>query len=243
MKTSRLLSILACLALGQTSSSAVVVAFWDFNDGFSEADEVPQIVHGATQGSGTLYQQRADTDGNGKGGTSFVDAINAINASDGKSMAWDDVGKGGDNDAEVFVVFSTTGLQNIRFRFDLEGNPDDGITSYDVKYALSPLVDVVNPPDVTGTIKDFDGGTSVSLLNNNLVPAGTNAGFVEVALDFSGETALNNQSTVVIRFDDFKENDGMKIDNVLITADAIPEPSSTALVALGALGLAARRRR
>lgn len=242
----KIYSTLAAGFVLASSASANLVAFWDFNDGFDVADETVQIVHNASQGSGTLYQQRADTDGNGKGGNAFTDATYSINVLDGKSMAWDDVAKSGDNDAEFFLTFSTLGLSNIVVSFDLYGNSAKPIPSFDVKYDTKALVDAVNPGDVVGTIKDFDSGLSTEFLNNQSVPAGTNdPSFQRVIVDFSSATALNNQSIVAIRFDDFDRdtgNDSMRIDNVMVTA--VPEPSAfAALAGVMALGLVALRRR
>lgn len=225
------------LAAGVTSA-AEIIGFWDFNDGFDVANNTPQIVHSASIGSGTLYQQQADTDGNGKGGLAFSQSgfdgsPASITVSDGKSMAWDDVAKSGANDAEFFITFSTLGLTDVEISFDIEGNIDGGIASYDVKYDFNNLVDVTDPGDVIGTIKDFDGGNSTDFLNNQAVPIGTNSGFQRVTVNFG--SALNNQSFVAVRFDDFKENDAMSIDNVLVTA--IPEPGTIALVVI--TGLAA----
>lgn len=207
--------------------SQSVIANWDFNDGYDVGNDTPQIVHSASFGSGTLYQQRADTDGNGKGGNAFDQF--GITSSAGKAMAWDDVGKSGDNDAEVFVTFSTTGYQNINMYFDILGNVDAGILSFDLKYDFNTLVDA-NPADVSGTVKDFNGGTSTSFLNNEALPASINdidADFSQVSISFG--TALDNQNFVAIRLDDFKENDALSIDNVVITGTVIPEPSTYAM--------------
>ena len=227
-------TIIASLCL--TSAHATTIAYWNFNDGFDAPNGSVQIVHNASEGVGTLYQQRADTDGNGKGGVAYAATVA------GKSMAWDDVGKGGDNDAEFFVQFSTTGYKDIVIRFDILGNADQGIISFDLKYDPNALVDITNPPDVTGTIKDFDGSTSTSILNNE--PATTNGTtFIEVNIDLSTTTGLNDQSVVAIRLDDFKNNDAMRIDNFLITATPIPEPSSSALLGFSGIALLLRRRR
>jgi len=234
MKT-RLTAIAAALGLAAASAPASeIIGFWDFDDGFSVANETVQIIHSASIGGGTIYQQRADTDGNGKGGVSFSQGgfdgtPTSINSPADRAMAWDDVAKSGDNDAEFFVVFDTTGYQNIMIRFDIEGNGDSGISSFDVKYDTNALQDVTDPGDVIGTIKDFQGGVSTDYLNNTPAPGGVNAGFVSYSLDFSAVTGLNNQSTVAIRFDDFSDNDAMSIDNVLVTGVAIPEPSTFVL--------------
>lgn len=224
------------------SSSATVIAFWDFNNGYAVADNSPQIVHNATQGSGTLYQQRADTDGNGKGGNAFVDAPNGINATAGVAMAWNDIAKSGANDAEFFIAFSTAGFANVNVSFDLRGNLTI-VPSFDLKYSLAALEDVTNPPDVVGTIKDFASGISTTIYNNNVVNAVDS--FMRVTLDLSAFTDLNDASFVALRFDDWQNgtgNNDMRIDNVLITASPVPEPSSMLLGAIGALGLLRRRR-
>lgn len=241
MKATHFWSFAAALSL-TSSANAAVLAFWDFNDGFAVANETVQIVHNASSGSGTLYQQRADTDGNGKGGVAFVDAANGINASDGRSMAWDDVGKSGDNDAEFFIVFSTAGFQDIQIRFDLQGNADGGIASYDLKYDTNNVQDTMVDLGMGNvTIKDFQGGISNDFLNNTAV--NNPLTFSEITVDLSSVTAINDQSVVVLRFDDWKENDALRIDNFLITGTATPEPSSVALLGLGSCALVLRRRR
>ena len=211
-----------------TLSAQSVIAGWDFNDGFSFDNDTPQIVHSASSGSGEIYQQRADTDGNGKGGYAFNQF--GITSSSGKSMAWDDVGKSGDNDAEFFITFSSVGFKDINLYFDIKGNGDDGILSYDLKYDFNNLEDS-NPADVSGIVKDFASGSSTSFLNNESLPAninGVDAEFSSVSLSFG--SLFDNQGFIALRLDDFKENDAMSIDNVLITGTAIPEPNTYALL-------------
>ena len=211
-----------------------VIANWDFNDGYSFDNDSPQIVHSASVGSGTIYQQRADTDGNGKSGNAFNQF--GITSSAGKSMAWDDVSKSGDNDAEFFLTVSTLGYQNINLYFDILGNEDAGIVSFDLKYDFNALVDT-NPADVSGTVKDFNSGSSSDFLNNESLPVSINAidaDFTQISVSFA--SSLDNQNFVAIRLDDFKENDSMSIDNVVITGTVIPEPSTYA-IALASLAL------
>lgn len=248
MNTKTAVAATVLLALGGSAHGSQIIGFWGFNDGFDVADETVQIVHGASEGSGTIYQQRADTDGNGKGGNAFSQSgfsgsPASISVSDGKSMAWDDVGKSGDNDAEFFITFSTTGFTDIELSFDIEGNNDAGILSYDVKYDFNALEDVTDPGDVTGTIKDFAGGNSTDFLNNESVPTGINdPAFVRATIDFG--SALDDQSFVAVRLDDFEDNDAMSIDNVLVSGTPIPEPGTyAALLGLLAFGLVVYRRR
>ena len=205
-----------------------VIANWNFNDGFSLDNDTPQIVHNASLGSGVIYQQRADTDGNGKGGNAFDQF--GITSSSGKSMAWDDVGKSGDNDAEFFITFSSAGFRNINLYFDIKGNDDAGILSYDLKYDFNNLEDS-NPADVSGTVKDFTSGSSTNFLNNEALPVsinGVDAEFSQITLDFG--SLLDNKNIVALRLDDFKENDALSIDNVVVTGTVIPEPSTYAML-------------
>lgn len=236
------LALALTAAVTSTAPAASLIAFWDFNNGFAVANNTVQIVHAASAGSGTIYQQRADTDGNGKGGITFTDSGLGIDATAGSAMAWDDVAKDGENDAEFFVVFSTTGYKDIFISFDLQGNDNAGIISYDVKYSTNPLEDVINPTDVAGTVKDFQGGVSTALLDDQ--SAGANSTFTRITLDFTtlGATAINNQGFVAIRFDDWESNNAMRIDNLLVYGTVVPEPGSAILGALGSLALLRRRR-
>lgn len=240
MNKPSLLYALLLPVIVSTSSHAGLIAFWDFNDGFSEDDETSQIVHNASQGLGTLFQQRADTDGNGKGGIIYVDTDNNINTTAGRAMAWDDIGKSGDNDAEFFMVIDTSGFKDITLRFDIQGNDvvGSGVNSFDLKYSLNPLVDVTNP-DVSGTIKDFAESTSIA--NNTAI--GNPLTYTEVTVDLSSVTAINDQGLVVLRLDDWDGNDDMRIDNFSITGTAVPEPHSATLAMIGSMALLLRRRR
>ncbi|MEL6104538.1 MAG: hypothetical protein AAFU85_00820 [Planctomycetota bacterium] len=245
----RLWSLFASLVLSVSWSTTVtgetVIAFWDFNTPYDFPNDSAQIVHDAAIGSGTLFQQRGDIDGNGKGGVLFDDSNLGINVPDGRAMAWDDIAKSGDNDAEFFIVVATEGMKDIQIRFDLQGNGDPGteITSYDLKYDLDPLEDVT-VTDVNGTIKDFQDGTSITVFNNQPLNANGDS-FISHSIDLSAITALNNQGTVAFRFDDFEQNDSMRIDNILVTGvTAIPEPSfAGALFLVGGLAACRRQRR
>jgi len=242
LKRLRLFVLLLGVLYASPARAETVIAFWDFNAGFDVSDETAQITHAPTLGSGILYQQRADTDGNGKGGVAFDDVGLGISVPDGRAIAWDDIAKSGDNDAELFMVFSTAGLSGIQIRFDVLGNGEgnDEIVSYDLKYDLNPLVDVTGP-DGTSTIKDFAGGLSTSIFDDKSLPA-NGTSFISETIDLSGVKAIDNQPLVAIRLDDFEENEKMVIDNVLITSvSAIPEPSSATFLAL-MLGLGSCRR-
>lgn len=237
-------SLAGCLELASVKGESVI-AFWDFNDGFDEPNETVRIQHLASIGSGTLYQQRADTDGNGKGGLAYANASLSINASDGRAMAWNDISKSGDNDAEFFVEFSTVGFTGIQVRFDVLGDGDvnSEIVSYDLKYDVNPLVEVTNPGDVVGTVYDFAGGLSTTVFNNQPISPNGDT-FITETIDLSGIAEVNDQSVVILRIDDLDGNDSLRFDNFLVTGvTAIPEPSTAVALALAFAFVVGRRRR
>ncbi len=239
----------------QATSSSEVIAFWNFNDANSPgvADETIRIEHTASAGTGIVYQQRADTDGNGKGGTPFSDALLGLDESAGRSIAWDDFNKsGGDNDAELFISTSTTGYENIVFSFDVQGNnestdPDPtsvGFNRYDIKYDTQPLEEVPAPSAPAALIVDFAGGNSTTFDNNRSIVTAPDS-FNRFELDFSSIAAVNNRANFSIRLDDFRGNDDVRFDNFLITgtAIAVPEPGSMVGVVFFALAAGLKRRR
>lgn len=245
MKTSLIIALFSFLLFSgpwlPSAEAQQVIAFWDFNNHPEAEDEDPQIIHNANSGSGVLYQQRADTDGNGKGGTQFTDALLGIDASDGRGIAWDDLGKSGDNDAEFFTVVSTLGFENIQVSFDFQGNANAGFTGFDAKYSLVDLIDVVVPDvDPAIEIKDFDG-ESIDLAVNQVV---TNDADNFQRLTLNAPAAANDQAVFAFRLDDFEGNDAVRFDNVLITgtAIAVPEPSSLALLGVASIAMLRRRR-
>ena len=240
-------SLLATLMVAP-GAQAEIIAFWDFNERFDVGNGAAQVVQTASIGDGILYQQRANIDGNGKGGVTFTDTANGIDttgATDERSIAWDDFRVSGDNDAEFFITIDTTNFEDITVSFDIQG--DDAPLpppSFDLKFDTAELVDVMNPGDVVGTIKDFENGTSIEIFNNE--PLAATPAFTRVSFDLSAVDGIEGQSILALRFDDFDNADDangqLRFDNLLITGTAVPEPSSAVLALVG-LGILARRRR
>jgi hypothetical protein len=233
--------LLALCALALPANASTLIAFWNFNDAFTLPNNtlpIVQIVHSAVNGSGIIYQQRADILASGNIGNSFSSLDPVVLAEAGTALSWNDIAKTGANDAELFIVFSTTGLNNILLSFDVLSNMTTPLTAFDLKYSINALEDVNNQPDVGGTIKDFAGGLSTVIYNNQPIAAGT--AFQRFTYDLSSVTALNNAPFVALRLDDFAGNTALRFDNVLITA--VPE-ASTSILALGAVLLTGLRRR
>lgn len=64
------------------------------------------------------------------------------------------------------------------------------------------------------------------------------------ALKSLDRVVILDQPTVVLRFNDFRENGAMRIDNLLISGTAIPEPTSVAFLSvMTGLTIVRRRRR
>ncbi len=224
-----LLASVSLVICSTADAQQQTIAFWDFEAVVGQ-DEAPQIVVAPSIGTGTLYQQRADTDGNGKGGAPFVDSALGINVPASRAIAWDDFGKSGDNDGEFFVVVSTVGYENIQVSFDYKGNDDnldgdavniaDGFTRFDAKYTLSDLVDVTLSFDgniTFVTIKDF-AVPSIDLLTNVTV---TNDSVNYQRMVLNAPATANDQAVFSFRLDDFEGNDSVRFDNVLISGTPI----------------------
>ena len=233
-----LLATLTLTICSSVQAQQQVIAFWDFNDGFVVQDETPQIVHQPTIGSGVLYQQRAETDGNGKDGNPFTSAELGIDTSTNlnadQAIAWDDFANAGDNDAEFFMVVSTLGFENIEISFDYQGNDDDldgdgvnvsdGFIQYDARFSLLPLIEVTVPDVGPVVIKDFDGAST------DLLPTGTSVAVINSSTIFQRDllmapASVNNQAVFAFRLDEFEGNDSVRFDNVLITGTPMGDPA------------------
>jgi len=256
----RLLSLTLAIAAFFLSSTAAqaqqLIGYWDFDNGFDLRDEdaagepifPPQLAHSAPVGSGVIYQQRAEIDGNGKGGNAYANALFGINSDGDRSIAWDDIARSGsDDDGELFIEFSTAGFQDIQISFDVEWDVDDDPTEfneYDIRYSNNPLVDVISPADGVSLIKDFTDGVSIDFANNLFVPT-TDGEFTRTTIDLTGAPGVDNQLSFALRLDDFDGGDDVRFDNFLVTGTAIgvPEPSSLALALSGFVASMLRRRR
>lgn len=237
-----ILSALGAFAVLSGVSQAATIAFWDFNNhpDLTGQSNIVQVIHTASVGTGSVFQQKAEIELDGKTGVAY-DNGSGLTAIAGKAMGWDDFAKSGSaDDGEFFITFSTFNFTNIVVSFDLKGNDDlnEGVSRFDLKYSLNTLLNSAFTGSAgSGTIKTFDG--NVDVLANQTV---TTNGVTYTRVSYSLPVGVNGQNYVALRFDDWKEGNAMSIDNLLISGTAVPEPSAALLGCVALLGLARRRR-
>ncbi len=227
---------LAVLTAGRHAQGEVL-AFWNFGDGPDGSDYSEAVKVNNTAGTPQIFIQKADKDGNGKNGASYMSSDSGVSYDATRAGGWDDFAKsGGDNDGEIIISLNTTGFKDLFIRFDLRAESvDDLFNRLDFDYSLSAL------EDENGTMA-FQGGTAVDIANNFDVSLVNNVWGV-FEFDLSGVTALNDLGIVNLRLNDFQGNDELIVDNVEIIGAAIPEPSSLTLALLACLLVRWRRRR
>ncbi len=142
------------------------------------------------------------------------------------------------SDYELLLTVDLTQLEDVQLRMNAYTGGNAPITDYST-------TDVNLFYDAGSGFTSFGSGTGSMEKSNGV--AATNA----ISWDLSSIVAIENQSSVAFRFefadkaDTSGDGGNIRVDNLQLTAVAIPEPSSFALLA-GALGLAIvmlRRRR
>ena len=215
----RIVVVFVLLGIGVVSASgSQQMAIWDFGPnaaGYTTNPTTENLV-----GTPTLALSGGTLDGDGKDGVAYTDAAGVYHAV-GQSAAWDELKLTGNN-AKCIVTIDTVGWQDISVRFDYKAW-DNKTTSFDLDYRLS------------------DTAAWTSILNNQPITA-DNA-FHSFAYSLASLDAIENQSLVELRFNDFDNHGSGKLafDNFELTGTLVPEPATIALFGLGITAIIRRR--
>lgn len=244
------------IGLAGTVSSDAAVAYWSFQTdeagatgtlnvtGYNGFATAPTIVTSAGTATGTSSMKT------GTGGVQYNSPVNGShyagtdigvnNVTSGNSMYWATSQTVGAalTGASFTVTLATTGLTDLTMQFDIRsataqaGTPAPGAFSA-MEYSLNGTdwisLGVTSPTWAHSTSTLWDR-TPV--------------------LDFSGVDAIENQSSVQLRFTfedsgvaagESPANMNVRVDNLVITA--VPEPGSVMLLGLAAVSAVVRRRR
>jgi hypothetical protein len=208
--------------IGITSASASEqMAIWDFGPDSSHFTMLPTAEN--VNGTPTLVLSGGTLDTGGKNGVDYTD-IAGITHTAGQAGAWDELKISGDN-ARWIVTIDTTGWADIGLRFDYKAWSSK-TTSFDIDYRLN----------------DTDAWTNI--VNNT--PIVGDQTFHSFAYSLASLDAIENQSVVELRFNDFDYNKGsgkLAFDNFELTGTQIPEPATIGLLGLGITAIIRRRRK
>lgn len=221
-----LLSTLTGLALATSAQAQIVNAYWSFND-YANGDTVaadgqPVVTAETFTGTPTL-----SATGSAAIYSSFVTAaftaFDSVNYVGGEALTWNPNSTGN----SFTLGLDMTNTENLTMDFQYRGTASVGFTAFSaIDYSLD------------GGSNYFTAVTSPTLTMNSTL--NTVSG-----LDFSAVSAIEDQSSVLIRFSlgDVPASNSFRIENLQLTA-TIPEPGTLALVglSLGALLLFRRRR-
>ncbi|MGA2324427.1 MAG: PEP-CTERM sorting domain-containing protein [Sedimentisphaerales bacterium] len=203
-----------------SANAAQQMAIWDFGkdaNHFTTAPTAENVI-----GTPTLVLSGGTIDPSGKNGVAYTDAA-GVSHIDGQAGAWDEIKISGDN-ARWIVTLNTTGWIDIGLRFDYKAW-NSKTTSFDIDYRLN----------------DTDAWTNI--LNNT--PIVGDQTFHSFAYSLASLDAIENQSVVEFRFNDFDNKGSGKLafDNFELTGTQIPEPATIGLFGLGITAIIRRRRK
>ncbi|MGA2678565.1 MAG: PEP-CTERM sorting domain-containing protein [Sedimentisphaerales bacterium] len=218
----RIVVALVLLGIGVVSASgSQQMAIWDFGPnaaGYTTNPTAENLVVAPT-----LVLSGGTLDPDGKDGVAYTDAAGVLHAA-GQSAGWDEIKVSGDN-ARWIVTLNTTGWTDIGLRFDYKAWSSK-TNSFDIDYRLN----------------DTDAWTNI--LNNTPITGGS-SGFLSFSYSLASLDAIENQSVVELRFNDFDNHGSGKLafDNFELTGTQIPEPATIGLFGLGITAIIRRRRK
>jgi hypothetical protein len=211
------------------AASPDAAAFWSF-DNWKSGDGVftTTVTAETFQGTPTLTYAGSSLSTSG-GASTFTDYTGAIwlgsggSGTPGHSIGWN----AGSTGNSFSVALDTTGFGDLQVGMSIRSFTG-GLTGFaSLEYSLD------------------GGGAFVSSGLSQTFTSGS--GYAASSYVLSSLTAIDNQASVILRWSlaDIPSGTSVRIDNLQITASAIPEPSTTAAIAGGAaiLVLGLRRRR
>ena len=229
--TSTKLAALASLGLAATSANAATVVY-----GFEGGAETGQILSIAATSNDFGSGITASNWGVNSGASGRPAHVQPTGSQDGNSAhtsAYLIVEKGSSTDVHTFTITipdlgsNSVNLTNLSFDFG-EVGPDNGAPTWTISSDLGGGTITPNTANGVGTGNWNTDSASLAL-------AGSFSGLNNTSVTFTlSNAAGGNNST---------DTWGTWIDNVVLTGEAVPEPSTTALLGLGGLALILRRRK
>jgi hypothetical protein len=203
-----------------SANASQQMAIWDFGPnaaGYTMAPTAENVI-----GTPTMVLSGGTLDPSGKNGVAYTDAA-GVSHIDGQAGAWNEIKVSGNN-ARWIVTIDTVDWTDLSVRFDYKAWSSK-TTSFDMDYRLN----------------DTDVWTNI--LNNT--PIVGDQTFHSFAYSLAGLDAIENQSVVEFRFNDFDNKGSGKLafDNFELTGTLIPEPATIALFGLGITAIIRRRRK
>ncbi len=200
-----------------------------------------------------------ELDNNGGNGFAYTSATSGLSYGPTRSLKFDDARGGGDdfdidgvstflvdkndgagalsddfsNDAMMYLTFNGAGFSDFQIRFDIEGNPDDLPSTFDIFYR-------VDGP--SGTWFRDPAQNNLGLTFMDYVPADPENQIADSGL-IALSPLLNGASNIEIILNDFAEggNGEVEFDNIEIIGTRIPEPASVLLMAVALASTAGLR--
>ena len=238
MKNFHVIPLIACLT--GFSQAATVNAFWSVQNSKAGSDGANGMVTASTfVGATPSITREAGISTNNGGASSFVSYEGGTpwlgsggTGTPGHSYGWNP----GSTGNSMTIAFEMTDTYDLTLRADLRSAHSNGggrSTAFtSIEYSL-------------------DGGSNYFTTGSSLAYGiAEDNNFNEYNLDLSDLSAIEDQASVLIRFGIADQpigggsdpNASLRIDNVQLSADYVPEPTVAILFSLGALALLRRRR-
>jgi hypothetical protein len=232
-------TVLAGVVMASLQASAQVIVYYSFNN--------TNLLNGTTAGTNAFLA--ADT-GSSISTFTYGSSLTGpreqffqgttLNAQGGFPAGNTASSNGSLGDANSYVQFTldATGQQNLI-----------------VSWAAARSTSASNVGAGTNILEySTNGGANFSVFATNSISAATGSGvFVSFTNDLSAVTGLNNDSSDIFRIyysQAYIPSSGLqstagteRLDNLTVSATAVPEPSTLALVGAGLIGMVAMRRR